>query len=182
MRESGRAPVRGGCRIAGRLARLWRMGVSALSVVPALVLALAPAAAGATFDTRVASDDGSGEPEIAVNPLNPSNLVVAHMHGVSFSRNGGRTWQQASFPESGGDPAVVADGSGRFYATYIAEQNGIRVFGSADGGKTWSALGDPLNGPDLPVAPGSMQFNSQGPLYMGPWAIVACDREFLAAD
>jgi hypothetical protein len=27
-----------------------------------------------------------------------------------------------------------------------------------------------------------MEINPQGPVYIGPWAIVACDREFLAAD
>src|SRR5205085_4595031 len=111
-----------------------------------------------------------------------SDLVVAHMKGVSYSRDGGRRWHLASFPENGGDPAVVADGQGRFYATYLAEQSGVRVFVSRDGGRTWSGLGDPLNGPDLPIAPGSITVNSEGPVYMGPWAIVACDREFLAAD
>jgi hypothetical protein len=104
------------------------------------------------------------------------------VHGVSFSLDGGTTWHEAAFPESGGDPAVVADGAGRFYATYLAEQNGAPVFVSADGGRTWTRAGDPLHGPDLPVAPGGMEINPQGPVYIGPWAIVACDREFLAAD
>jgi hypothetical protein len=154
-------------------------------VVPcalALILMFAAPASAATYDTRVASNDGSGEPEIAVNPLDSSNLVVAHVHGVSYSHDAGRHWHAASNPPTGGDPAVVADGSGRFYATYIAEQNGIRVYVSRDGGRTWSGAGDPLHGPDLPIAPGSMQVNSEGPVYMGPWALVACDREFLAAD
>ena len=182
MRESGKARVRCDRQIGGSLERVWRTGASILGLVLALVLALASTAVGATFDTRVANSDGSGEPEIAVNPLNPSNLVVARMHGVSFSRDGGTTWQGASFPESGGDPAVVADGAGRFFVTYLAEQNGARVFVSVDGGKAWTGAGDPLHGPDLPVAPGAMQVNSQGPVYLGPWAIVACDREFLAVD
>lgn len=181
MRESARARLCGDRRVARGLPWL-RYAASTLGVVCVLLTAPAPVAADAAFDTRVASNDGSGEPEIAVNPRNPSNLVVAHMHGVSYSDDGGRTWHPASFPESGGDPAVASDGSGRFYAAYIAEQDGIRVFVSRDGGKTWMGAGDPLNGPDLPLAPGSMQVNSEGPVYMGPWAIVACDREFLTVD
>src|SRR5436190_12586470 len=121
-RESSmRQPTRRGF-VGWTIAPLSRVGaaLSARSVALvagafALMLVLAAPVSAARHDTRVAADDGSGEPEIAVNPLDPSNLVVAHMHGVSFSEDGGRTWHAASFPGSGGDPAVVADGSGRFY-------------------------------------------------------------------
>jgi hypothetical protein len=45
----------------------------------------AMAARGLTFDRPVSTTDGKGEPEVAVNPRDPTNLVAALMSGALVS-------------------------------------------------------------------------------------------------
>ncbi len=98
------------------------------------------------------------EPSIAVNPHDPSELVAAYQDNahVSYSTNGGRTWEAASgtAPTNylvSGDVSVTYDDHGHAFLCYIAfdklgttdywghnaTRNGIFVRRSLDGGKTW---------------------------------------------
>ncbi len=77
----------------------------------------------------------NGEPSIAINPTNPTNLVAAWMHSdqprslqiqTAFSTDGGRTWSE---PQSHGhvaaayaasaDVSLVFDSRGTVHMTYI---------------------------------------------------------------
>ncbi len=96
--------------------------------------------------------DAANEPSIAVNPLNPDNIVIGwrqfdsiesdfRQSGYGYTTDGGRTW---TFPGSlwpgrfGSDPVLVADGDGVFYYSAIGNNApGVRLFKSSDGGVKW---------------------------------------------
>src|SRR5712664_3481725 len=81
---------------------------------------------------RLAIGDLSiGQPDIAVNPRNPNNLVFTStvFSGggaiapfapcfVAYSRNGGKTWTKATWPSTRpacGEAEVTVDARGTFY-------------------------------------------------------------------
>ena len=82
---------------------------------------------------------------LAVNPLDPDNLLASAMATtaetsvVYGSRDGGDTWSLLSGPDGntfpGGDPMLVFDGSGRAYFSTITPE--MHVWRSEDGGRTW---------------------------------------------
>ena len=100
------------------------------------------------------------EPSVAVNPLNPQQVVVAYQvpASIAYSTDAGLTWQKAAntappnFKVSG-DVSVTYDNHGHAILCYIAfnklgtfnywghatNTNGILVRRSLDGGKTWEA-------------------------------------------
>ena len=100
------------------------------------------------------------EPSIAINPLNPSQVLAAFQvpATVVFSDDSGDNWQFASgtAPENykiSGDVSVTYDILGHAFLCYIAfdklgtaeywahnaTRNGVFVRRSLDGGKTWEA-------------------------------------------
>lgn len=109
------------------------------TAVAALLLAL-PAVAGAapaTTDVEVYTPRG-GEPEIAVNPTNPKNLVMGeNVDGIAYSLDGGATWHQVSVPNIG-DNTLAVEPDGTFLFTSI---NGT-IWSSKTGGVTWSDVGN----------------------------------------
>jgi hypothetical protein len=138
-------------------------------------------AAPLTHDARVAADDGKGEPEIAVDQRNPRYLVDAHMSGIAVSTDGGIHWHESS-ASGRGDPVVVGDRRGDFFATGLGS-NGYQFQLSRDDGRTWTTVGGPLHNP-LPVGPSvqDMSFDpSGGPVYMGP-SVIGCDRPLSGVD
>jgi thrombospondin type 3 repeat protein len=113
-------------------------------------------------DIRV-NQDATGqqaETSMAVNPLNPLNLVAVWRDfrgadessdaflGVGFSMDGGSTWrsQVINFPMTLFlfDPSVAADGHGNFYVAVGHQVNAspvysqLEVIKSTDGGRTFS--------------------------------------------
>ncbi len=98
------------------------------------------------------------EPFIAINPLDPENLVVGANEGslgatrVAFYRStdGGRTWRAGQIRQprgfvSGSDPGLAVDANGSFYYSFIAFTprrtgapiSGVFVAQSTNGGRTF---------------------------------------------
>ena len=113
------------------------------------------------------------EPGIAVNPLNPQQVVAVFQDNAhaAYSPDAGRTWQLAEGVEAknyriSGDVSVTFDNKGHVIICYIAfdklgttnywahgaTRNGIFVRLSRDGGKTWEADHRPVV--EQPTAPG----------------------------
>lgn len=116
-----------------------------------------PAAPGAHVVNISPAGQSGSEPSIAVNPLNPKQVVAAYQREtVAYSVDGGQTFQRADLtpPASwrpGGDVSVAFDNKGHAYLCSLhfdslgtpsywrhgAGRNGIFVRRSLDGGKTW---------------------------------------------
>ncbi|MBR9977041.1 MAG: T9SS type A sorting domain-containing protein [Bacteroidetes bacterium] len=113
------------------------------------------------------------EVTIAINPLNPDNIVAgANLRYYFASFDGGRSWTQGTLPDgTWGDPSVVFDKTGRAYiANLVYGWDAILVRHSDDGGLTWSDAVK-LYGPSSDSArPGSFYHSSLQ------------DKEYLATD
>jgi Thrombospondin type 3 repeat len=117
-------------------------------------------------DVRVNQDSvglQQAETSVAVNPLNPSNVVVTYSDysgpdrgegsalGYGFTTDGGKTWQSrvVSFPEAVdmGDTSVAVDSHGTFFLSVgldlVGGATAQYVLRSTDGGST---LSPPVNG------------------------------------
>jgi len=115
-------------------------------------------------DTRL-NQDSSGkdqaEPSIAVNPIDPLNVVAAwgdfftfspaqsSVVGYAYSRDGGVTWQNRRFQvenlEMHGDVSIAVDSHGNFYLSLLAFSSpgpnggaGCLVLKSTDHGATFT--------------------------------------------
>ncbi|MBN1448173.1 MAG: glycosyl hydrolase [Bacteroidetes bacterium] len=113
------------------------------------------------------------EVSIAINPLNPDNLVAgSNLDYVYHSFDGGATWEQHSLPPgTWGDPSVIFDRTGRAYiANLVFGWDAIIVRHSDDGGKSWSEAVK-LFGPSSDSArAGNLRYSSLQ------------DKEWLATD
>ncbi|KPJ53165.1 hypothetical protein AMJ39_05625 [candidate division TA06 bacterium DG_24] len=105
-----------------------------------------------------ATQQVQNEQQVAVNPLDPDNLVAVWRDfrfgyrrvGYGYSFDGGLTWGEGLFEEPTwpwhSDPGVTVDADGNFHAVILsynqsANTNGLFIFTSTDGGVTW---GDPV--------------------------------------
>ncbi|MBE0645799.1 MAG: exo-alpha-sialidase [Bacteroidetes bacterium] len=113
------------------------------------------------------------EVSIAINPLDPDNIVAgANLSYYFASFDGGKTWTQGELPGgTWGDPAVLFDKTGRAYiANLVYGWDAIIVRHSDDGGLTWSDAVK-LFGPSSDSAKAGSLFRSS-----------LQDKEFLATD
>ena len=109
------------------------------------------------FGQNIPGDLGN-EPTIALNPINPSNMVVGWRlrppastlisAGSAFTLNQGSSWQVSpilpALPnQKRTDPALDVDSLGNFYFQSYATGGGVpdanSVFKSVDGGASWGA-------------------------------------------
>ena len=107
---------------------------------------------------RINSDSTTevqNEEQVAINPLDPDNLVavwrdfrLGHRRvGVGYTFDGGVTWHDSLLEEPDyprhSDPGITTDSDGNFYIVILAytgntsEENGLYVYKSEDGGVTW---------------------------------------------
>ena len=127
-----------------------------------LVTAPLPGAPGARVVTITPEGQTGSEPAIAVNPMNPEQVVGAAPHWVAYSGDGGRTFAPVDMSGRGlppfGDVSVAFDDKGQLFLSYLAIEknglpgywahgvgaNGIWVLHSGDGGKTWDRAPVPV--------------------------------------
>jgi len=99
-------------------------------------------------------NDKGNEPSLAVNPLNPNNLVIGWRRfdpntttkqaGYGYSFDGGLSWTNGVLPaletQQRTDPVLETDSQGHIYYQSMAHGsvNSSSVFKSIDGGVTWS--------------------------------------------
>lgn len=97
------------------------------------------------------SGDAANEPSIAVNPLNPSNMVIGwrqfdtiasnfRQAGWAYSFDGGQSWTFPGVLEPGvfrSDPSLDADSHGTFFYQSLKGNLRADVFRSTNGGVTW---------------------------------------------
>ena len=119
-----------------------------------------PKAPQAQIFTLTAAPGPFTEPGIAVNPLNPQQVVAVYQDNAhaDYSPDAGHTWEPAEGVEPrnyrvSGDVSTTFDIHGHAFICYIAfdklgtfnywahgaTRNGIFVRRSMDGGKTWEA-------------------------------------------
>ena len=97
--------------------------------------------------------DAANEPSIAVNPLNPLNMVIGwrqfnsvtsnfRQGGWAYTFNKGTTWTFPGVLTPGtfrSDPVIDVDGLGVFYYQSLKSDFTLDVFKSFNGGATWGA-------------------------------------------
>lgn len=126
--------------------------------------------------TNVRVNQSGSNPQevtVAINPINPDNLIAgANLRYVFRSFDGGRTWTQMQLPSgTWGDPSVTFDHTGRAYIGNLTQGwDAITVRYSDDGGMTWST-GFKVRGPSSDSARAGSLYNSS-----------LQDKEWLIAD
>jgi hypothetical protein len=123
-----------------------------------LTMLLVSGADAQTIFPNIRISSPAEEPEevtIAINPLNPAQLVAAaNLSYYAFSNDSGRTWEEGHLGSQfgvWGDPCVIFDPSGHAYIGHLSNPRDgywldrLVVQKSTDGGATWNG-GAPVGG------------------------------------
>lgn len=106
--------------------------------------------------------DAANEPSIAMDPNNPSHLVVGwrqfdsvasnfRQAGNAYSLDGGTTWHNEPVLTGGvfrSDPVVLSTGGSDFYYLSLLETFYDSIFGTMNSGAKWSLLQENATGGD----------------------------------
>lgn len=136
--------------------------------------------------------DAANEPSIAVNPLNPQQMVIGWRQfnntssnfreaGLAYSHDGGETWHNIGPLEPGkfrSDPVLASDADGHFFYQSLAveESNGqsglqdddtfrVDQWRSTDGGVTWGNKTNAIGGDKSWYAIDQSYTESRGNVY-----------------
>ena len=138
----------------------WLAALALFAVATPLVGAAAPLAPAPGAQVVTVSPVGTTatEPGIAVNPLEPHQVVAVGGRWAAYSIDAGATFTPVRLVADDrtplGDVSLAFDHRGRVFVSYLAIQknglpgywghgtggNGIWVLRSPDGGKTWDLL------------------------------------------
>jgi len=102
--------------------------------------------------------DAANEPSIALDPTDPSNIVIGwrqfdtiasdfRQAGMAYSHDGGASWTFPGPLDPGqfrSDPVLAADSLGNFYYYSLSSVTTAQYFVSTDKGVSWS---NPINSP-----------------------------------
>lgn len=121
---------------------------------------------------------GTNEPTIAVNPLNPANIIAASLFSIRVSNDGGATFLAAvpaQVPGTHGlcgDSSVGFDSQGRLFWSYLGcAGSGLDIFIAQCNPATGAILaGYPIN------------VTASPPINMPALGGFAHDKEWLAVD
>ena len=79
-----------------------------------------------------AYETGSCEPSIAINPMNPNNMVAGNvLNDYHYTFDGGKTWTSNKLQSDlgvFGDPCLVADSKGTFYYLHLANPDTTKTY------------------------------------------------------
>ena len=150
-----------------------------------------PAPADVT-DVLVHADTGVGEPQLAVDPRHPDDVIVGENNtGVSVSHDRGRTWKHVPIPNQG-DNTTTIDAAGTY--AYTSLDGDVQV--SKDRGNTWASAGNWVgslaalwSGTGIEDVPFRF-LGCNAPAPAGPvdpiggpgFHVIGCDRPWLTAD
>jgi hypothetical protein len=172
-----------------------RVGLCLALAAALIPLATAEAAPPAVVDRLVHADTGVGEPEIAVDPRHPGDVVVGENNtGVSVSHDRGLTWKQVAIANQG-DNATTIDAAGHY--VYTSLDGDVQV--STDRGDHWRSVGNWVGALSAlwsglaPEEAKGVPFRDLGcnaPVPAGPvdplngpgLHVIGCDRPWIGAD
>ena len=138
---------------------LWGTGVS-----PGMVLQEGPFTSrqvNVNVSGQNITGDAANEPSIAVDPTNHNWMVIGwrqfnsvtsnfRQAGWGWTNNGGTTWTFPGVLESNvfrSDPVLASDDTGRFFWLSLLETFDVTLWGSLNGGQTFTNIG-PAKGGD----------------------------------
>ena len=139
-----------------------RINHSVALVLYFLLILFSPPVFAQYTNVRINKPVGSRPEEvtIAINPVNPLNLVAgANLDNFYYTTDGGSTWTEGRLSSTlgeMGDPCIIYDADGNAYYGHLSAEGGgdatwldrIVVQKSTDGGKTWNnGVGIGLNSP-----------------------------------
>jgi len=123
---------------------------------------------GSVFTTQVNVDsagnnivgDAANEPNIAINLLNPNNMVIGwrqfddvnsnfRQAGWAYTTDAGQTWTFPGKIDAGvfhSDPVLDYDTAGNFYYNSLDQNFNCRIYKSIDGGAIWDTGVDAKGG------------------------------------
>src|SRR4030095_10365433 len=116
----------------------------------ALILVNLPFSQSKYQNIMISNENEPNEPTIAINPIDPNNIVAAaNIDNYFYSLDGGLTWSvRRSVSDDGvwGHPCIISDHRGNFYYFHLSNSytNGgawldrMICQKSIDGGITWS--------------------------------------------
>jgi hypothetical protein len=95
--------------------------------------------------------DAANEPSMAIDPTNPSNIVIGwrqldtvasnfRQAGVAYSHDGGLTWTFPGVIQPGqfrSDPVLATDSHGSFFYYSLSSSTNAEMFVSTDKGVSW---------------------------------------------
>src|SRR5262245_54394367 len=154
------------------------------TVAPTLLrrgLAVSDAGVEGGTDVTLSTTNGRNEPAVAVNPSNPSNIIVAKLFGLRVSTDGGVTFGPEiaspvpSTHERCGDPSLAFDSQSRLFWTYLgcvgADEARIDVFAARVNPATGAVIGAAVNATAAAGVPGSAPNGNDKPwMAVDRWA------------